>query len=107
VKRTPLKPGKPPERKAPLKASNPARKRKRYAEAFGDYADVIRGLPCCVCQAPPPSDPHHVRSRGAGGTKRDLIPVCRTCHTLIHSGHGPDRESLARVAADLWGTYGE
>jgi 5-methylcytosine-specific restriction endonuclease McrA len=107
MKRTPLKPGKPPERNKPIRKVNAKRKRKRYAEAFGAHADVIRGLPCCLCGAPPPSDPHHVKSRGAGGKRMDLAPLCRTCHNNAHSGHGPDRDSLARVAADLWGTYGE
>ena len=106
MKRTPLKAGKPPARKTPLKGRNSKRAAKRYREAFGGHADTIRGLPCDLCAAPAPSDPHHVRTRAAGGTAKDLIPVCRTCHTRIHDGHGPSREHLTARAHLYWTSHG-
>lgn len=56
----------------------------RYNRQFGEHAETIRGLPCSVCKKPPPSDPAHVRSRGAGGGSDDLIPLCRIHHRLQH-----------------------
>lgn len=60
------------------------KRRQRYQKQFGDKADYIRQLPCIACHAAAPSDPHHVRSRGAGGTSKDLVPLCRHCHTALH-----------------------
>lgn len=71
-------------RKTPIKKRNVKRAKKRYQKAFGDKAKYIRSLPCCACGAAGPSDPHHVRSRGAGGTSADLAPLCRGCHREIH-----------------------
>jgi hypothetical protein len=98
----------PPERRTELRRETPLapvnreRKAKRYARDFGAHADWIRSLPCDLCGARPPSDPHHARSRGAGGTARHLVPTCRTCHTEIHAGHGPTRETLMERAASYW-----
>lgn len=74
-----------------LRARNPERMAKRRADAFGPQAELCRALRCCVCGFPPPSDPEHVRTRGAGGKDRDTVPLCRSCHDLRHAkGHaGP------------------
>jgi hypothetical protein len=112
MKRSPLKRTGPPKRKTrlerhtPLAPVNSRRKAKRYARDFGDHAERIRALPCDLCGAPPPSDPHHAKSRGAGGTAQHLIPTCRTCHRKIHDGHGPDREHLMERADYYWTRYG-
>lgn len=45
------------------------------------YKQWIREQPCIVCGSPPPSDPHHVKSRGAGGGDDQMVPTCRICHT--------------------------
>jgi hypothetical protein len=85
VKRTPLK------RKSWIRRSNPDRKAKRYARDFGPLADYVRGLDCCACGAAGPSDPAHVRSRGAGGHawtddgRGNIIPLCRACHGRQHA----------------------
>ena len=70
---------------------NRERKARLQAEQFGAQAALCRMLPCCVCGAPPPSDPEHVRTRGAGGKDKDTAPMCRRCHQLRHDhGHaGP------------------
>ena len=65
-----------------------SKRRKRLREKqFGEQAERCRNLPCCACGAPPPSDPHHVPSRGAGGVDRDCCPLCRECHRYFHD-HG-------------------
>jgi len=49
--------------------------------------DTIRAKPCAACGHPPPSDPDHIRTRGAGGTNAlyNLMPLCRQCHTIRHA----------------------
>lgn len=49
------------------------------------FLDYIKELPCCVCGAWP-SDPSHIRSKGAGGPDEffNVVPKCRKCHTEYH-----------------------
>lgn len=72
-------------RRRPVRKVNPKRKAKRYEVAFGAKADWIREMACGICFAPGPSDPHHVKTRGAGGTSADLVPLCRRCHGEGHA----------------------
>jgi RNase P subunit RPR2 len=74
-------------KRSPIKRSNPARKRKRFAEAFGsrERVEAIRRTPCVVCGVVP-SENAHVRSRGAGGTWQDVVPLCRDHHREQHAG---------------------
>ena len=46
--------------------------------------DFVRSLPCEACGEGPPSDPHHIRSKGSGGGDEleNLSPLCRKCHSL-------------------------
>lgn len=46
----------------------------------------VSGYRCIACGAPPPSDPDHVTTRGAGGgdTRDNVWPLCRGCHVLRH-----------------------
>jgi hypothetical protein len=67
----------------PLKKVNRERRAARNAITFGVQAKACRRLPCCVC-ARRPSDPAHVRSRGAGGTDSDCVPLCSRCHREQH-----------------------
>lgn len=64
---------------------NPVNKERRArvnATTFGPQAVLCRTLPCCVCHRPGPSDPAHVRSRGAGGKDRaNVVPMCRFHHS--------------------------
>ncbi len=84
-RRTPLK------RTGRLRSRNPERAAKRREQDFGPLAEYARWLPCAACGAPAPSDPAHVKSRGAGGHARlangdgNIIPLCRLCHTKQHS----------------------
>jgi hypothetical protein len=87
------------------------RKKKPDPRVFGPQAALCRTLPCLVCGAYP-SDPHHVRSVGAGGRDADTVPLCRGCHTEVHTigretfaaKHGVDvRAEAARLAKQLKG----
>ena len=87
----PLKRRTPLRRTGRLRSRNPERAAKRRAQDFGLLAEYARGLPCCACGSPAPSDPAHVRSRGAGYHARlangdgNIIPLCRACHMRQHS----------------------
>lgn len=49
--------------------------------------DEVRQDYCFICRRPPPSDPDHILSRGAGGgdTRNNLWPLCRLCHAKRHA----------------------
>lgn len=49
------------------------------------YIDYVKRQPCLVCMEPPPSDPHHLKSKGAGGPDEACIPLCRTHHREYHT----------------------
>ncbi len=46
----------------------------------------VREKACAACGSPPPSDPHHITTRGAGGgdVSENLIALCRQHHNEIH-----------------------
>jgi len=100
MKRTPLRRKTAMKRSSrPMAKVNRKRKAKRHAAQFGPQAQWCREQPCWVCNRPPPSDPHHVVSRGAGGTDEHTVPLCRTCHTLTHARHGGKRLNGADLVA--------
>lgn len=88
------KPERAPKARRPMRRANPRRRRRALAEDFGDLADVVRTLPCCVAGCTRgPSDPAHVHSRGAGGHAwikvgeqlvGNLAPLCREHHREQH-----------------------
>jgi hypothetical protein len=99
VKRSPLKRSKPLKRRVRLRAINRVRIKARRAVEFGAQAAMCRGLPCLVCGARP-SDPHHVKSRGAGGRDEHCVPLCRTHHDYFHSAGRLSFET--RFGVDLY-----
>lgn len=56
-------------------------------EADWDYRNWIKEQPCLIgndCMWG--VDPHHVRSRGAGGRDhKNIVPLCRKHHTELHT----------------------
>ena len=78
------------KRLAALPPVNPERKAKLFAKQFGEggrYAAWIRSRPCAACGRRDTLQAHHVRSRGAGGTWSDLVPLCSEHHAFAHA-HG-------------------
>lgn len=57
-----------------------------YKEVEINVLDLVRKQRCFICHRAGPSDPHHIKTRGAGGQNelRNIIPLCRICHTKIH-----------------------
>lgn len=53
--------------------------------AFGPQSQRCRSLPCSVpgCTRRP-AEPHHVRTRGAGGSDSDCVPLCHEHHMELH-----------------------
>jgi len=50
-----------------------------------EHFSFIKSLPCGVCDAPPPSDAHHIEQ----GFHFLCIPLCKDCHQGSHNGfHG-------------------
>lgn len=115
--RSPLKDGS----KAALRSSRlaaKAKKPKRWILKRRDdaYRAWVKALPCTlhdvaghVCWGP--VDPHHVKTRGAGGSDAaNLIPVCRGFHDEIHQRGRRTTEALygldlAHEAARLHARY--
>lgn len=63
---------------------------KRGNQKNPKYLAWVKQQECCVCQAPGPSDPHHIIAIGDGrtsGTASDIhaMPACRKCHQAIHA----------------------
>jgi hypothetical protein len=88
--RTALSRGKPLARKGRVKPRNPKRKAEQFARNFGDEAEAVRALPC-LCRGGGPvvrceGDvvDAHVVSRGAGGGRFDVVPLCDGHHTEQH-----------------------
>lgn len=107
-----MKRRKPLRRKQPLKRINPERLAELRAKQFNKQADLCRHSPCMVCGTFP-SDPAHVRSRGAGGRdKGNVVPLCREHHQRQHQegwgwilDMGLDPKAVAAVYERL--AYGE
>ena len=49
--------------------------------------DLIRNLACLVCRNSAPNDPHHIKTKGSGGSDSltNLMPLCRLHHSEIHT----------------------
>ena len=85
------------------------------AQSAFQHMIEVKGLPCIICETPPPSEAHHAISGRYGGRKRNdwwTLPMCGFCHrtgpNAIHNGkrsweekHGPDYGFLPRVYASL------
>lgn len=101
----------PLKRHSPLRRWNRERAAKRFEVAFGERGALVRKLPCLVGQGCYGCiEAAHARSRGAGGTRRDLVPLCFAHHSEQHRigrqsfelKHGLNLADTARqIAADL------
>lgn len=52
-----------------------------YSEA---YVLAIKAMHCLSCRKRP-CHAHHVKTKGAGGTYRDLVPLCPKHHMELHN----------------------
>lgn len=107
MKRRPLRPGKPPVRRTPLRAVSPDRERKREERGvYGDYHAWIGTLPCLlwdhpehVCQ-PGTVKGHHVKHAKNNADMGNEVPLCRRAHTVSPlSVHRLGKETFA----ERWG----
>jgi hypothetical protein len=96
-------------RRTPIKPINRERRAARFARSFGPKAAWIADRPCLVCGLRP-TEAAHVKSRGAGGTSADLVPLCREHHREQHdtgirtfaARHRLDLALIARNLDDRW-----
>lgn len=112
MKRTPLKRGTPLRRRTRLAPVNRRRRAAAHARNFGERANLVRAMPCLLSGAGCKGqvEAAHVRSRGAGGDRRDLVPLCSGHHREQHQRGLPTfctthkldlRAAAARIAVEL------
>lgn len=112
MKRRPLRPSsKPLRRKKPLRPVNRERRKREFARAYGSKARArwTKRLPCLICRKCP-TEVAHVRSRAAGGTAAETVPLCREHHREQHdtgvesfeARHGIDLADEARAVEAAW-----
>ena len=98
-----------------LRPANSERRRRTFLRNFGERADLVRKMPCLLADRGPSLCEGrvvaaHVKSRGAGGDRRHLVPLCEGHHDQQHrwgiatfqQRHGLDLPAeAARIAAEL------
>lgn len=104
-KSTPKAKGQGLSRTTRVNPVNRQRKAKRNAACFGPQARLCRTLPCVACGRRPPSDPHHVLSRGAGGKDADTCSLCRRCHDILGSIGQETFEKRLGVSLEVCASY--
>lgn len=59
----------------------------KKVERIPENIELVRGLPCSVCRKAPPSDPHHWKTRGSGGSDdlTNLVSLCHQHHVECHA----------------------
>lgn len=92
LRRTPLRRSRL-ERRTGIKPMNRARLAARHAKAFGAQAARCRHAFCAACGWGP-CDPHHVIPRSRGGLDADTVPLCRVCHSTLHTIGAESFEAL-------------
>ena len=48
------------------------------------YIGLVKELPCSVCNAPAPSDAHHVKQH----RQYTVVALCKDCHQGYNGWHG-------------------
>lgn len=62
------------------------------------YLDFIRSKSCCVCLRA--AEPHHLVTRGAGGSDFMTVPLDRVCHTNWHLWG--EQKFAEKTGVNLW-----
>jgi hypothetical protein len=106
-----LEAGTLPERKrAPVNPVNRERRAERWADGYhsGEFVEWVKSHPCCVPACGRADiEVAHVRSRGAGGSWQNVVPLCGAHHRRSHTEGIKTFERsigfpLADVAAEMY-----
>ena len=111
MRRTEIKRGtKPMRKRSPRRAAYMASGARQDGLA---HMGRVKGLPCVVCGAAPPSAAHHVTGDKLPRDDLRTIPLCYDCHQGPDGYHaakrtwvaanGPDYEFLPRINFLLYG----
>lgn len=58
---------------------------KAFTAAERAHLQAVKGLPCSVCDAPAPSDAHHINQ----GQHYTTVALCKDCHQgSVNGWHG-------------------
>lgn len=61
---------------------------KAHTTRESSHLQAVKGLSCVVCNAPPPSDAHHIKQ----GNHFTVVALCKDCHQGSFNGiHGQKR----------------
>lgn len=95
-----------PKSRRPINKTNPVRRAREFARAYGSKARVkfVKALGCFQCGAAVAENAHlHGSKSGMGrkGPYTDIVPLCRTCHTRYDAYTLMPNEAQLRVTADL------
>jgi len=67
-------------------------------KAEHQHFERVKALPCSVCDAPPPSDAHHINQ----GQHYTTVALCKDCHQGSFAGwHGQKRAWIARKLDEI------
>lgn len=70
----------------------------RLTQRQRDHIGRVKQLPCSVCDAPGPSDAHHISQR----LQYLVVALCKDCHQGSFAGwHGQRRAWIARKMDEL------
>ena len=64
-----------------------------------DDRSEVKAMPCILC-GKYGCDPHHWpvrKSKGAGNSLFELVPLCRICHDKVHSG---DKQAIRQLESN-------
>lgn len=64
------------------------------------HLSIVRDYPCIVCDAPAPSEPHHICASYGPAKTSDYatIPVCRSCHEKFESDNSTKQRAVYFLA---------
>ena len=49
-----------------------------------EHVGRVKELPCSICDAPPPSDAHHIKQH----RQYTVVALCKDCHQGYNGWHG-------------------
>lgn len=84
----------------PVSAKKRAHKAAEKADGAWEHMQAVKGLPCCACGAPPPSQAHHVTGDKKPRSDWRVIPLCFDCHQGPRGYHADKRSWVERHGPD-------